>query len=231
MIFKKTFMLNLLGAMAVSTICSAQETQSPEVIYKIHNVNPIKEDNKIVSCDYSVTFFNRAPEMVSNLSVNFTWQDNIIDEQIKAEKQEKVVDSQSKVTGYTGKSKTEEYTSKKISQNVSVPPLPASKQVSIKLNIKTDRCFLLLQKPELEINSCRYGNANSERNAGACQNMFTYISPAQGDYYSEFKPISYDNEQEEKDLQNQKEKQELEEIYNNALDSVKRINQTLDSMK
>ncbi len=228
--FQKIFVMSLFGALSFSNAVQAQNS-APEVIYKIHDVNPIKEDNKIVSCDFSITFFNRAPQMVSNLALNFSWTDDVIENQIKAEKQEKVYDSEGKVAGYNGKSKTEEYTAKKISLDVSVPPLAASKQLSLKSNIKTDRCFLLLQKPELKIVNCNYGNAKSEENAGICNHLFNYISPEQGDYYTEFKPISYDEQKQEMENQAQKEAQELENIYENALNSVRRMSDTLNSMK
>lgn len=228
MLLKKSFILNTLGAIVISS--SVQAQNAPEVIYKIHDVMPIKENNEVVSCDYSVTFYNRAPEMVSNLDLNFSWLDSVIDDQIKEEKKEKFVDSKNKVSGYTGKSKTEEYSSKKISANVSVPPLPSQKQISIKSNIKTDRCFLLLQQPDLTVNKCRYGTSSSEKQAGICKNLFVYVSPEQGDYYTEFKPISYKQEQSQTEEENTKEKEELENIYNKALDSVKRMSKTLSSM-
>lgn len=230
MSFQKTFVLSLLGALAVSSVSHAQ-VSNPEVIYKIHDVSPVMEENKIVSCDFGVTLYNRAPQMVSNLSLNFSWQDDVIDEQIKAERQEKVMDENGRVAGYNGKSKTEEFTPKKISVDVSIPPLAASKQISVKSNIKTDRCFLLLQKPTLTVRSCRYGSAQSEETMGVCNNLFNYISPEQGDYYTEFKAISYNQEKQEMEDQAQKEKQELENIYENALSSVRRISDTLNSMQ
>lgn len=230
MSFQKTFVLSLLGVLAVSSVSKAQEA-TPEVIYKIHDVTPVKEDNKIVSCDFGITFYNRAPQMVSNLSLNFSWLDEVVDNQIKAEKQEKVVDETGNVAGYNGQSKTEEFTPKKISLDVSIPPLAASKQISVKANVKTDRCFLLLQKPILSISSCRYGNTQSEEMMGMCNSLFNYISPEEGDYYTDFKEISYDQEKEDQDAQAQKEKEELESIYENALNSVKRISDTLNSMQ
>ena len=226
---QKTLILSLVGAVAVSGVCSAQE-QHPEIIYKIHDVSPVKEDNKIVACNFSVTFFNRAPQMVSNLSLNFAWQDDVIDDQIKAEKQEKVMDANGNFAGYNGKSKTEEFTPKKIAIDVSVPPLASEKQISIKSNIKTDRCFLLMQKPTLSVTNCRYGSGK-EDSIGVCKDLFTYISPVQGEYFSEFKAISYEQEQQEQDDKAQKEKAELENIYENALNSVKRLNNTLSSMQ
>lgn len=225
----KTFILSLFGAIAVSSAVHAQ-VGNPEIIYKIHDVTPVKENNETVSCDFSVTLYSRAPQMLSNLSLGFSWLDDVIDNQIKAEKQEQVLDANGNVAGYNGKSQTEEFTPKTIGVDVSVPPLSPSKQISIKSNIKTDRCFLLLQKPILKVLTCRYGNG-TEESIGACNGLFTYISPEQGDYYTEFKPISYDEEKQEIENQAQKEKEELENIYENALDSVKRIGDTLSSMK
>lgn len=225
----KTVVLSFVSVIAAGSVCQAQVAE-PEVIYKIHDVSPVKEDNNVTSCDFSVTFFNRAPKMVSNLELSFSWLDEVIDNQIKAEKQEKVVDANGNVAGYNGKSKTEEYTAKRISVDFSVPPLASNKQVSIKSNIKTDRCFLLLQRPMLAVRNCRYGSSQSEETAGICNNLFTYISPEQGDYYTEFKPISYDQEKQDNEDKAMKEKNELENIYENALSSVKRISESLNAM-
>ncbi len=228
--FQKALVLSLAGVCTLASWATAQE-KAPEVIYKIHDVTPVEENNKIVSCNYSLTLFNRAPQMVSNLSLNLAWLDEVVDDQIKAEKQEKVYDKDGKVSGYNGKSKTEEYTTKRISTDISIPPLASGKQISLKANIKTDRCFLLLQKPELRVLNCQYGNSRSEANAGVCKNMFRFISSDQGDYYTEFKPISYEQAKQETEQQTQKEKEELENIYTNALSSVNRISDTLKSMK
>ena len=228
--FQKALVLGLFGVFGLNPSAQAQQEVS-EVIYKIHDVSPVEENNEIKSCDFSITLYNRSSQMVSNLSLNLSWLDTVIDDKIKAEKNEKVYDEQGKVSGYTGKSKTEEYTAKKISMDISVPPLSPEKQISIKANIKTDRCFLLLQKPTLTVQTCRFGNNQSDATAGVCKNMFKYISPDQGDYYTEFKVISYDNEQEQIDEQAQREKEELERIYENALSSVRRINDTLNSMQ
>ncbi len=230
MSIKKTFILSLFGVIGVTTVSQAQMSSS-EVIYKIHDVSPVKENNEVVSCDFSVTFYSRAPQMVSNLELNLSWVDEVIDNQIKAEKQEKVLDANGNVAGYRGQSKTESYTAKKIGTDVSVPPLSPSKQLSIKANIKTDRCFLLLQKPMLSVRKCRYGNGQAEEMIGMCNNLFRYISPEQGDYYSEFKPVSYEQEQKEIEDKAKKEKDELENIYENALSSVKRISETLNTME
>lgn len=226
---QKTFILTLLGIITMSSSSQAQMA-NPEVIYKIHDITPLKNEMEKDSCNFSITFYNRAPQMVSNLSLNFSWLDDVIDNQIKEEKQEKFVDEKNNISGYTGQSKTEEYTAKKISVDVSVPPLAPRKQISIKSNIKTDRCFLLLQKPELAVRNCRYGSVQSDENAAICKNLFTFISPEQGEYYSEFKAISYAEESEKTESKAKKEKEELEKIYENALHSVKRVQQTLNSM-
>lgn len=231
MSFKKNFVLSLVSALAISSTFNAHASNM-EVIYKIHDINPVKEDNDIVSCDFSVTFYNRTPDIISNLSMNIGWLDEVIEDKIKQEKQEQVRDENGRTSGYSGKSKTEQFTSKTISSNLSIPPLPPSKQISIKSSVKTDRCFLLLEKPILKINSCKVGSvANIDKQAGACNNLFMYVSPESGDYYTDFKPITYDEEKHEIEKQNKQEQKELDSIYNNAITSVKRISQTLDTMQ
>lgn len=231
MSFKKNFVLSLLSAVALMPVANANADDA-EVIYKIHDINPVKENNDVVSCDFSVTFFNRTPNIVSNLSMDISWLDQVVEDQIKQEKQEKVQNSSGRVSGYSGQSKTEQFTSKTISTALSIPPLPPQKQISIKASVKTNRCFLLLEKPQLQINTCKVGStANVDKAAGACNNLFVYISPESGEYYNEFKPISYDAEKLETEKQNKSEQKELDKIYNNAVSSVRRINQTLETMQ
>lgn len=226
---KKSVFLSLLSVALFPSMALAQYNKQ-EVIYKIHDIAPVKEDGKVVSCDYSVTFFNRSQNMISDLSLEFQWLDEVIDGQIKKEKQEKVVDKNSKVSGY-GKSKTEEYTAKSIASSFSVPPLAPSKQVSLKQNIQTDRCFLLMQKPTIKVVSCLYDAQKTEASAGVCQDMLRYITPNEGDYYTDFKPISYDDEKKQIEEENEAEKKELDAVYNSALDAVNSITATLKTMQ
>lgn len=227
--FKKKLLSNLVCAMAVS---AATNVFANEVIYKVHDINPVKEDSEVVSCDFSVTFFNRTSEIVSGLSLDIAWLDEVIDEKIKEEKKEPTRDESGKKSGFSGRSQTEKFTSKTISTNLSVPPLPPQKQISLKATIKSDRCFLLMDNPILKVNSCKFGKKeNVDSKAGACNNLFVYISPEKGDYYSEFKPISYDDEKKEIEKKNESEKQEMDALYNNAISSVKRISETLETMK
>ncbi len=227
---KKSFCLGLLGLVMLPSMALAQYNKQ-EVIYKIHDISPVKEDGKVVSCDYSITFYNRSSTMLSNLSIELQWLDEVIDTQIKKEKQEKYVDKKTKISGYTGKSKTEEYTTKSIISSFAVPPLAPSKQISLKRNIQTDRCFLLMQKPTLKVTSCLYSGQKSENSAGVCQDMMRLITPADGDYFTEFKPISYDIEKKQIEEENAKEKKEMDKIYNDALNSINAVTEALRNMK
>lgn len=229
--FKKIFVLSLVSTLAISVTPNVYASDS-EVIYKIHDVMPVRSDGEVTSCDFSVTFFNRTSQIVSNLSLDISWLDDVIEDKIKDEKKEQIKDDSGRVSGYSGQSKTEQFTSKMISTNLSVPPLPPIKQISLKASVKTDRCFLLLEKPQMKINSCKLGAAaNVDKAAGSCNDLFVFISSESGDYFSEFKPISYDEEKKEAEQQNQNEQKELDSLYNNAISSVKRVSQTLDSMK
>ena len=229
--FRKNIVLGLISALAASAAFNAYAVDE-KVTYKIHDVSPVKEDNEVTACNFSVTFYNRTPQIVSDLSLDFSWLDEIVEEKIKEEKKEPVLNDAGKESGYSGKSKTEQYTSKKISTNLSVPPLPPAKQISLKATIKTDRCFLLLDKPILKVNSCKYGaEKNVDRTAGVCNNIFAFISPESGEYYTEFKPITYDEQKKEMEEKQKSEQNELDTLYNNAVASVKRISQTLDTMQ
>lgn len=231
MSFRKNLILGLVSALAVSAAFNAYAV-GEKVTYKIHDVSPVKEDNEVTACNFSVTFYNRSPQIVSDLSLDLNWLDEVVEEKIKEEKNEPVKNGAGATTGYSGQSKTEQYTSKMISTNLSVPPLPPEKQISLKASIKTDRCFLLLDRPQLKINSCKYGaEKNVDRSAGACNNLFVFVSPEEGDYYTDFKPISYEAEKEEIAEKQKTQQNELDTLYNGAVASIKRVSQTLDTMQ
>lgn len=223
------FVLTMISGAAL--FAAADAYAASEVIYKIHDITPVKQDNEIVSCDFSVTFFNRATQTVSNLSLDIGWKDEVIEDRIKEEKKEKIVDENDNFQGYSGRSKTEEFTSKVVSTNLSVPPLLSEKQISVKGSVKTNRCFLLLQEPEIVVRSCKFGVGNMDTNAGVCKRLFKFVNPQQGEYYTDFKTVSYDIQKKEDKQHSLNEQKDLDKLYNNALSSVKRISQTLNSMQ
>ncbi len=228
---QKNMIMSLFGAM-LFMLPKVTHAEQSEVIFKIHDITPVEENGEVKSCSFGVTLYNRTPEMISNLGLNLSWTDDVIAEQIEAEKNEKVYDDKGNVKGYKGQSETEKNTTKKVFVSLSVPPLPQGKQISIKSSINTDRCFLLLQKPTIVVESCNYGSGkNTDKKAGVCKNLFTYVSPNDGEYYSDFKQISYTEEVEDIKNQAEREKKEMEKIYSEALSSVNRISQTLNTMK
>lgn len=223
---------SVLGIISAVTLFATFDAHAAnEVIYKVHDITPVKIDGVVVSCDFSITFFNRANQTVSNLSLDIGWKDDVIEEQIKEEKKEKIIDDNNSFQGYSGQSKTEEYTSKMISTNVVLQPLLPEKQLSVKANVNSDRCFLLLQQPEMRVRSCKFGVGNTDTNAGVCQNLFKFISPEAGEYYTEFRSISYEAQKQEDKQHSLNEQKELDKLYNNAFSSVRRISETLNTMK
>lgn len=230
--------MNATKKLILGTVCgtflfaAAEARAANEVIYKIHDVNPISEGSDVTGCDFSITLFNRASQIVSNLSVDLSWKDEVIENQINEEKVEKPKNAAEMNNNRRtpGDSKTEEFTSKTVSANFNIPPIQPNKQISLKGNVKTDRCFLLMQEPELIVRSCKFGAGNTDTNAGLCKRMFKYISPEDAEYYTDFQAISYSEQRKEDQQLSQDEQKDLDRIYRNALSSVKRISETLNSM-
>lgn len=230
MSFKKNFVLGIISGLALSAASNAYAI-STEVIYKIHDINPVKEDGEVTECAFITTFFNRSYMPVTDVSIDIGWKDDVVEDRIKTEKKEKTYDSEGAQGGYDGQSKTEKFTSKMISANMSVPPLQPGKQISVKASVKSDRCFLLLDKPEIIVRSCNYGDEGNDKTAGVCKNMFKFISPQNSEYYSEFSDISYDSQKKQAQEESNGEQKELNQLYNNAINSVKRTTEALKSMQ
>lgn len=229
---KKKIVLNLACVLALLTAMDVKAADN-EVIYKIHDIKPQKQDNEVVGCEFSATFFNRSNFLISNLSIDIGWTDEVIADKIIQEKKELKTNYRTGDTGYNTQSKTETFTSKTISTNLSIPPMAVSKQISVKGVVKSDRCFLLMEKPQVIVRSCKMGNnsASDDKTAGLCKDLFTFVSPKDAQYYSDFKAVSYQTAKNMEERRNMDEKKDLDNVYGKAVSSVKRISATLKTMQ
>lgn len=226
---KNKILLSAVSGLLMSVSADAFAA-ADEIIYKIHDITPVEEDGEVKACEFGITLFNRASETVSEIRLDLGWKDEVIADAIKNEKNEK--NTAPTDTGRTRRGmSTADFTSDVISTSVSVPPLEPSKQVSLKSKIDTDRCFLLMGDVQTIVRSCKVGGSSKDKKAGVCSDMFKYISPQNPEYYTGFSEVSYDAQKAEEEKQNAKDLEELNQVYQGAVNSLRKVNKTLSSIR
>ena len=214
---------------------AASEVKDQAILFKIHDVIPVKNnDGEVVGCDYSTTLYNRSDNPISGATLNLKWEDKAISEVIDQEKKE---DAKNKQSSGRANSTTERITDKNIDALVDVPAIQPLKQVTVQSRVNSDRCFLLIDDPQFEVKNCtvgsavaRSGNSNMGR-SGGCSGLFRYVSAEDPQYYLEFKVISVDQEKEEKEAQQKKEKSETDGLYEKTIKAMEMTDSIISTIK
>ena len=188
-----------------------------EIIFKIHDVVPEKNaDGEIMYCNLGATFFNRTKDDISNLAISLVWNDDVISEAIdletRAEREAKRNRSKEPKSRYS----TSSFTSKSISTDLRLPPIKVNQQITLKTKVDTDRCFLLLNDMDIHVTNC--GSLGVASSKEACANYFQYVSPKHGEYYTEFKEISWESKILQEDEQVSQLQNDVEELYKDTVE-------------
>ena len=209
-------MLALGLGLGVADVKAAQnngEESKKEIIFKIHDVVPEKNaDGIVVYCNVGATFFNRTGKNISNLSVSLVWNDDVIGEIIDIEDRAEREARRNKSKEPRSRYSTSSFTSKTVSADLKLPPVKENQQITLKTKVDTDRCFILLNEMDVFVTNC--GTLGETSSKDTCSNYFRYIGPKQGEYYTEFKEISW----EEKLLQEDETVSQLQNDLNGLYD-------------
>ena len=231
-----------LSALLAGVVCFgavAAEAAEGAVMFKIHDIKPIKNDDNLVeSCEFSATFYNNTEMTVSNVELELVWRDKVVEETIETERKEATSTFRGRRIqnnrSYRRGSGTEAFTTVELTAPISLPPLAPAKQITVKNTVKSDRCFMMLENVEVNIRSCRTAGSDSALGAGgnavgvrssvseSCNGLFKYYSPKDPEFYTDFKPISYDEESAQERLKINKDKEEVEDMHEKALSAIRR---------
>lgn len=220
-----------LTTLILSTSAYAQVKD--EVLFKIHDVKPIKNvDGQTTACEFGATFFNRTSKNLSNIVIDLNWEDNVVAETIETEKKEQ----SNSIFAKKNNSRTESFNSKNISTQIALQPIPSMKQLSTKNKIDTDRCFLLLEKVQHKINSCKAtvldtSDPTQIPDTDDCKSMFIFVDSANPQYYNDFQAIAYSEQVKNEDSSIQRDAQEIDRLFQENKAAVEKLTKTLDSMK
>lgn len=233
--------LSVLGLLAggCAFSASALAADSEAVLFKIHDVQPIKGTlEQTVACDYDVTFYNRSQKDLSSASLLLTWTDSTIDTVILNEKNK---DAREGRQGFNQAIADMEANSPvQVSSQLEVPALAPQKQVSIHARIQSDRCFLLTGPVDVQVKTCNIkGNADTSSrsryasNSGgtSCDGLFVFVSPENPEYYREFRPISYDDEKIQSEKRRNQERTDINTQYDAVVNEISKISTVLEGIK
>lgn len=233
--------LGLAATLLVATsISSANASETEEaVLFKIHDITPVKSaEGEVVGCDFVATFYNRSSYTVRNASMNLAWKDEAISDVIEKEKKEDAAKNRRGTS--RGRSATERVTDADVEVMIEIPTVKPATQVAVKSRANTDRCFLMIDNVKHSVKSCNLetakgGKANAGgRGAGAaagCNRIFQYVSAEDPQYYLEFKAVSVDAENAEREEANRKTKSQVEDMYRKAVSAIDTANTVVSGIK
>ncbi len=226
---KNKCLLSVMSGLLMSVSADANAAAN-EIIYKIHDIVPVEENGEVKACEFGITLFNRTSDTISDVKLELGWKDEVIAEAIKNEEKENK-EAASEDGRRRRNASTADFTSDMISTTVSIPPMEPAKQVSLKTKIDTDRCFLLMGEVKNVVRSCKVSGASKDKAAGACADLFKFISPQNPEYYTSFSEISYDEKKAEEEKLYAKDVEELNQVYQGAVNSLRKVNKTLTSIR
>jgi len=222
----------LMMATGIETV-KAEETADNAILFKVHDVVPVKNsDSEVIACDFNTTFYNRSPLVLKEASVELIWHDASLENIINAEKK---ADAAQNGNG-RGYSKTERSSEQDIKVMMEVPTLKPYKQATVKERVNTDRCFLLIEKLEYALRTCNVESVtdkNRRKRSGnnECTRLFQFVSPENPQYYQEFKEISVDEQQLQEDNKRREEQDELNSSYTAAVEAIGNTGSIISGIK
>ncbi len=227
---KMTVLFQVLGlgiVMIAGSAMAAPQKESGkigEILFKIHDVVPEKNaDGKVLYCNIGATFFNRTNIDISNASLTLKWDDEVIgdaiDQEERADKEQRRVNPNAVRPRYS----TSSFSGKTISASLKLPPLKMGQQVSLKTKVDTDRCFLLLNDMNINVNNCGTAGLDDKVARQGCRNLFSYVSPKMPEYYMDFKTVSHDEQMALEDAAVDGVRKELNAIFDEAIASIRSI--------
>lgn len=241
MMSNRILLLSALALASASVFVAPARAEDDVILFKIHDVVPIKNsDNQTTACDYHLTAYNRSQKNVSSASLLLTWTDRAIDSVIQEENKVREKNKDSKDASTLPN--TSLTTPVQITSQVEISKLAPQKQVSLRARIQSDRCFLLTEDVGVKVKSCTLAEDNtsndnrrravSSRNSTTpCEGLFQFVSPENPEYYREFKPISYDDEQNQSQKKRNQDRIDINTQYDAVTMEISKISTILEGIK
>ena len=195
------------------------------ILFKIVNVKPVKNaEGLTTSCDFEAIFFNRSATSISLATIDLSWMDKVAASTIEEEKKAQPSPNISKRIG-GGKSVTAETSSADVSLSINVPFLSIYKQVMVKGNVATDRCFLLINTPTIDVDKCE-----AVGNEGDCAG-FVAVTARDPQFYRDFKEVDYEEQKQVEKSRREKLREEIDAEFSKVVSSMEDAARVLTSIK
>ena len=252
----KTLKRALLGSVSLALSVAAFTVQAQEaavqedttkpraVLFKVHDIKPVENaEGVITECDFLVTFYNRTTDSFRDAKVEMGWTDNVTDRYVVEEEEKAEPERVTQVNRSSQRNKP--VSLGEFTTTVDMPALGAYKQATVKGNVKTEKCFLLLDNLEFNVSSCniigktesnttnnnRRSRVTANRSASECSNLFQYVDSKNPEYYDEFKNISYS--EQERLLSNDKAQDttEIDSSYETIVKNFEKAESVMNNIK
>ena len=220
--------------LGVASYINTASAASDGVLFKIHDVVPVKNaDGIVASCEVGATFYNRTDKEISNAALNLVWTDEVIVDAINQEDRN-MREARKQNRQNLPRYNTATYSSSNVTLDLRLPMMKPHQQITLKSKIATDRCFLLLNDMEIKVTNC--GTAGDDKNiygrgTADCSNLFRYISPKNPEYYSEFKEVSSEEIAAQEQSESDRKKQEINTLYKETVNSITALSERLASSR
>lgn len=228
--FNKILLPTLVLSLALSTSgktawADDESSEDTAIIFRIENIKPITNaDGLVDKCSFVVTTFNRMNKGVKSAKLQMHWEDNIsakyavVDGAVKAKKAKE--------------SRTV------IETSVELENIAPHVQKSFEAVVQTDKCFILFDNLEYEVESCVVDGEKQQMRdnkvvggVGGCERNFNYINSQNPEYYSEFKDVPDSVLVKQADDEKKREVAKIEEVYKSTLSDIETLGKTLDEIK
>ena len=217
-----------------------------KVIFRIENINPIKDKNgDVKQCSYIVTAYNRLDAMVKEANLDFSWQDNITGQYIKriddssklsaneiAEQLgEDVLEDKKETSKVSAKEETKSAPQfQPIVSPVKLFNIAPHSQKSFSYTVDTDKCFLLFNNLDFKVKNCIMEGKTVDDKDG-CADKFNYISSKNPEYYVEFGDVPENVVQNQIEDEKNVEMEKVDNTYKEIVSTLEKVDTTLKNMR
>ncbi len=224
----------MAGCVSVPSVQAADDA----ILYKIHDVKPIKNDaGALVGCDYNATFFNRTSSNLKSADINFVWFDDTVNAMAQQEqKKEEQASSRNSRNKKSNQKVSESSSVASVSSSIQLANLAPAQQKTIHAKISSDRCFLLIGDVSLTASNCDVAPADNASGSSfkgnqGCNGLFRFVPASDPQYYSEFKQISPEEEKVQQENTRIEQRNKINQAYGETLAQFKKVTAALSEIK
>ena len=225
----------MAGCVSVPSVQAADDA----ILYKIHDVKPIKNDAGIlVGCDYNATFFNRTSSNLKSADINLVWFDDTVNAmaQQNQKKNEQASSSRNSRNRKSNQKAPESSSVASVSSSIQLANLAPAQQKTVHAKISSDRCFLLIGDASLAASNCDVAAADNASGSSfkgnqGCSGLFKFVPASDPQYYSEFKQISPEEEKVQQENTRIEQRNKINQAYGETLAQFKKVTEALNAIK